>query len=202
MQISMDGKKIRFFAFITLLLCLSGAARAAIVEISAMGSYSKDDLPNGYKSVQRRYTGSIDFKFTSVSSLQFEYTESSTTASYPTTIGTLLPTRTTEEIHNQDRIYSFNWVQNLVPSKWIIQPYFLIGGGRMVRRYKDRLPAYNLTVQEFVQDVATGTGGVGLRLFLTHSMALKAEAKTYVPKFHFRQWKESEQLSLGLSWTF
>jgi hypothetical protein len=205
MQISMDGKKIRLWpclALSALAFFLCPSAMAAVVELSAMISYTKEDLPNGYKSTQHRYTGTVDFKFTQVSAIEFEYTDSRTNVAYPTTVGTFLPIATTETVLQHDRVYSINWVQNLVPSKWILQPYFVIGGGRMVQKYADTIPTYGITVQEFAQDVTVGTGGLGCRLFFTHNMALKAEAKTYVPKFHFRDWKQDEQLSIGLSWSF
>jgi hypothetical protein len=41
-----------------------------------------------------------------------------------------------------------------------------------------------------------------LRLFLTKNMAIKSEFKTYVPNFHYKQWKENQNTSFGLSWLF
>ncbi len=196
----MDGKIIRFF-----LLCLAlSAARdshAAVIEVSGMIAYSKADFADGYKSMQRRYTSSVNFKFTSVSALEFEYTDSVTKVSYPTNVGTLLPYYTTEAITYKDKIYSFNWVQNLVSSKWILQPYLVVGGGRMTRKYSKEYPEFNLG-ERVTQNVTTGVGGAGLRLFLTRNMAVKGEVKTYVPDFRFSKWKENQMFSAGLSWLF
>ncbi len=217
----MDGKKIRYLglppqrpikelprqrpislALIAALFFLTPTlAAAAVIEISAMLAYSTSDFADGYKSTQRRYSGSMDFKFTPVSALQFEYMDSSTSISYNTTLGQVLTTPTREAITYLDKVYSFNWVQNLVPSKWIIQPYFVIGGGRLTRRYTDELPEFGFK-QVTTQNVVTGTGGLGIRLFFTRSMAIKAEAKTYVPNFQFSKWKENQMLSVGLSWMF
>ena len=172
-----------------------------MVEISGMLAYSTSDFDDGYHSLQRRYTAQLDFKFTPVSALEFEYTDSITKISYPTTLGgyLLLPTR--QATTYKDKIYSFNWVQNIVPSKWILQPYFVIGGGRMTRVVTVELPDIPYR-QESSQNVTTGTGGLGVRLFFTRSMAVKAEAKTYVPNFQFAKWKETQMLSVGVSWTF
>jgi len=194
----MDGRVFRIFL---LILFLPITADAAAVEISGMLAYSKADFADGYKSVQRRYTASIDFKFTSVSALQFEYTDSVTKVSYLTNVGSLLSYYTQEAITYRDKIYSFNWVQNLVPSKWILQPYFLIGGGRLVRRYSKEYPEFGLSTV-VTQNKVTGVGGLGLRLFLTKKMAIKSEIKTYVPDFRFSKWKENQMLSVGLSWLF
>jgi|GEM_PF-685097 len=196
----MDGKTIRSLA---LFLCLlvPGLAKAATVEISGMLAISKSDFADGYKSEQRRYTGSMEFKFTSVSALEFEYTDSKTQTSFPTTLGTLLVRPTKQTISYRDQIYSFNWVQNLVSSKWIIQPYVVMGGGRMVRKATIALPEFNYS-EDSTQNVTSGTAGVGIRIFLTKSLAFKAEMKTYVPNFEFKKYKENQMTSFGLSWMF
>ncbi len=196
----MDGKKIRVLALL-LFAWAPASAFAAVVELSAMLAYSTSEYADGYRSVQRRYSGSIDFKFTSVSALQFEYMQSKTEIAYNTTLGQLILIPTRENITYEDKVYSFNWVQNLVSAKWIIQPYVVVGGGRMNRRVTDELPAYNYK-SVTTQNVTTGTGGAGLRIFLTRNMAIKAEAKTYVPNFQFSKWKENQMLSVGLSWMF
>ncbi len=203
----MDGKKIRFLALLLATVSASALfpgeqASAAGVELSGMFAYSTSDFADGYKSVQRRYSGSIDFKFTAVSALQFEYMNSVTKTSYPTTLGgRILIGTTTEALTSEDQVYSFNWVQNLVSTKWIIQPYVVFGGGRMTRRIIYELPQFGYK-ETATQNVTTGTGGAGLRFFLTRSMAIKAEAKTYVPNFQYSKWKENQMLSVGLSWTF
>lgn len=196
----MDGKKIRFL-LLALVAFSAPNAFAAAVDISAMLAYSKSDFADGYKSEQRRYTGSAALKFTPVSALEFEYTESVTKISYNTTLGQLLKVSTREALTYEDQIYSFNWVQNLVSSKWILQPYVVVGGGRMTRKVTDELPEYAYRVVT-TENVTTGTAGVGLRFFLTRAMAIKTEAKTYVPKFQFSKWKENQMLSVGLSWSF
>lgn len=196
----MDGKTVRL---LLLLLCLltPGSAFAAAVEISGMIALSKTQFADGYNSDTKRYSGSIDFKFTAVSAIEFEYMDSRTVTSFNTTLGNLLLRQTKQEVTYRDQVYSFNWVQNLVSSKWIIQPYFVIGGGRMVRHITIRLPEYNYA-ENTVQNVTSGTAGLGLRIFLTKALAFKAEARTYVPNFQFAKWKENQMLSFGLSWMF
>lgn len=198
----MDGKVVLLLSLLGLFMGV-GESRAAVIELSGMLAYGKADFADGYKSTQRRYTGSIDFKFTSVSALQFEYTDSTTKVSYPINLSSMLitPRTTTQAISYRDKIYSFNWVQNLVPSKWIVQPYVLLGGGKMQRRLTKEIPELGLSESE-VQNVTTGTGGMGLRIFLTRNMAIKGEMKTYVPKFQFSKWKENQLFSVGISWVF
>lgn len=195
----MDGKKVFFWALLALLPWQK--AMAANIELSGMVAYGRANFSDGYNSVQRRYTGSIDFKFTPVSALQFEYTDSTTKISYPVNISSILPypVYTTEATTYRDKIYSFNWVQNLVPTKWLVQPYVLLGGGKMKRNLLREYPELGI-YQTVSQSVSTGTAGIGLRIFLTKNMAVKGEAKTYVPKFQFRKYKENQMFSVGVSW--
>lgn len=201
----MDGrtpKKSKFLSlFIFLTVFGSTSTQAAVVELSGMLSYGRAQFATGYNSIQRRYTADIAFKFTSVSSIEFEYTDSDTRVSYPTTVGNLIAQSTTANIRYHDRVYSGNWVQNLVSSKWLIQPYFKIGGGRMVRQYTEALPEFGYS-STTTENTVTGVAGLGIRIFLTKNMALKGEFSTYVPKFHFKSWKENELFSSGLSWLF
>ncbi len=196
----MDGITIRSFLFLLASL-FPLAANAAVVELSGMIALSKSEFADGYRSDTRRYTASIDFKFTSVSALEFEYMDSTTKTSFSTTLGNLLLRSTRQEVTYKDQVYSFNWVQNLVSSKWIIQPYIVFGGGRMVRHVKVDLPEYAYS-ESTVQNVTSGTAGAGLRIFLTKALAFKTEAKTYVPNFQFAKWKENQMISFGLSWLF
>jgi hypothetical protein len=210
MGASMDGKTNRFATARVLaagiaLIVAAGVypreASAAVVEISGMIAFTSANFGDGYSSSSRRYTGSIDFKFTPVSALEFEYTDSSQVLEYPTDLGGRLSSNIKERDTYKDIIYSFNWVQNLVSSKWILQPYVVIGGGRLNRRITQEFPQYGFR-QDTSQNVLTGTGGAGVRLFLTRSMAIKGELKAYVPNFQFAKWKDNEALSIGLSWAF
>lgn len=195
----MDGRK-----FLTLLCAglFLGASpvRAAVVEVSAMYASSKSQFDD-YKGTQRRYTGSIEFKFTQVSSIQFEYTDSFSENQTKTDIGTNLVHLTPMITTYSDKIYSVNWVQNLVPAKWILQPYIVFGGGKVARKASQSIPEINKTVSD-KQSSTTGTAGAGLRIFLLQNMALKTEFKSYVPDFKFKKWKENQMLSVGLSWLF
>jgi hypothetical protein len=199
MGFSMDGKKITLAVLLGIFSALP--AWAANVELSGMVAYAKANFSDGYNSVQRRYTGSIDFKFTAVSALQFEYTDSTTKISYPINISSVLPypVYTTEATTYRDKIYSFNWVQNLVPTKWLVQPYVIFGGGKMQRDLLREYPELGI-YQTITQKVSTGTAGIGLRIFLTKNMAVKGEMKTYVPKFQFGKYKENQMFSVGASW--
>jgi opacity protein-like surface antigen len=199
MQFSMDGRKSLILLCAGLFLGAS-PVRAAVVEVSAMYAYSKSEFED-YKGVQRRYTGSVEFKFTQVSSIQLEYTNSSSEYRTQTDIGTNMVYLTPLVTTYNDKIYSVNWVQNLVPAKWIVQPYLVLGGGKVARKVTQTRPELGKS-QTDTQNSTTGTAGAGLRIFLLQNMALKTEFKSYVPDFRFSRWKENQMLSVGLSWLF
>jgi hypothetical protein len=201
MQFSMDGRKFLTLACAGLFLGAS-PSRAAVVEVSAMYASSKSQFDD-YKGEQRRWTGSVEFKFTQVSSIQLEYTDSFSEYSTMTNIGTNIVNLTPFITTYQDKIYSVNWVQNLVPAKWIVQPYFVVGGGKVARKVTQRRPEVSGDQPQTArQNSTTGTAGLGLRIFLLQNMALKTEFKSYVPDFRFSKWKENQMLSVGLSWLF
>lgn len=195
----MDGKALRLL--LAGFLLIATPAEAALIELSALFSYGRARYSDGYSSDQWRYSGSIDFRFTPVSALQFEYINTTTKVSYPVNVGVIIPQNTLQASRYEDKVYSFNWVQNLVPAKWLIQPYIKVGGGRMERVQTIEFPQYGLRQTETLK-VVTGVGGVGLRIFLTKSMALKGEFASYVPDFKFKEWRDNQLFSTGLSWLF
>lgn len=197
----MDGKKT-LLSLAALALLTAAPARAAVIEISGMAAYGKSNLGDGYTTLQRRYSGSVEFKFTSVSAIQFEYMDSMSKYTSPVNVGTLIPKLSEQVTVYRDRVYSFNWVQNLVPSTWIIQPYIVFGGGKLKRKVKQEQPEFAKVLVDDTQSSTSGTAGAGLRIFFLKNMALKAEIKTYVPDFKFSQWKDNQMLSAGLSWLF
>lgn len=197
----MDGRTSRFLLILFAGVFCAPQSHAAQVELSGMVAYSKSNFSDGYDSMQRRYTSSLSFKFTAVSAIEFEYTDTVTKTSYLTNVASKLVYMTRVAYTYKDKVYSVNWVQNLVPSKWLIQPYVLVGYGKMQRKAKEEYPEFGVTT-EVTQFVNSGTGGGGLRIFLTRNMAIKLEARTYVPNFNFKKWKENQMTSAGISWTF
>ena len=200
----MDGKSAKLIFCLLLLFVAPQAAHSAVIELSGTGSYSKSTFADGftgYVSKERRYSASIEFKFSAVSGIEFQYMNSTSEVSYQTNVGTIIKYYTPINIGYKDEVYSVNWVQNLVPSKWMIQPYVKVGGGRLVRKYSELYPEFG-TGQVIQQNSVTGVAAVGLRIFLTRAFALKGELETYVPNFHYSQWQTNETFSAGLSWLF
>jgi hypothetical protein len=196
----MEGRsQLYLFLIIVLSLLFPHKGFAGVIETSIMGSYNRSQPAEGYRSTKRSYTGSIDFKFTAVSAVQFEYTHATSVYTFPSTLGGLLGTAVTVTLRQEDQLYNVNWVQNLVPAKFLIQPYFKVGIGRLL--HKERQDFIGI-VETSSQRYVNGVGGIGLRIFLTRNMALKGEFVTYVPDARFSKWKDNQNFSGGLSWVF
>ena len=186
---------------IACLLSFPSATFAGALEISGTIAYGKANLGGNAYSRQNRYSGEIAWRFTKVSALEASYMRSRTKISQPINLDFLLFQTIHQAVTYDDHVMSLSWVQNLVPANFIVQPYFKIGGGRLLRRQTVEYSAL-FSKQEVTQKSDTGVAGVGLRIFLTKNMAIKGEVVTYVPKFRFSTWKDSQMFSVGLSWVF
>jgi hypothetical protein len=191
----------RSLIFICGLLSMASDSQAGALEISGTIAYGKANLGKNAYSRQNRYSAEIAWRFTKVSAFEASYMRSRTKISQPISLDFLLFQTINQAVTYDDQVISLSWVQNLVPSSFIVQPYFKVGGGRLFRRQTVEYSAL-FSKQVVSQKSDTGVGGLGLRIFLTKNMALKGEVVTYVPKFRFSTWKDSQMFSVGLSWIF
>ncbi len=189
-----------------ILLVLFSAIRAEArpaVEISSMFSYGKSDLGNGAFTKQTRYSFSVGLRFTKVSAIEVSYLKSQTKNFSPDVLDSLVSEVIDQTLTYDDQVYSASWVQNLLSSKYILQPYFKVGAGRLIRKQRvDYTGILASESTEAIQESVTGVAGVGLRLFLLKNMALKGEFVSYMPKFRLSTWKDSQLFTAGLSWLF
>ncbi len=198
-------RKYGWLAVFVLLLLLFPAAGQArpTVEISATLSYGKSELGNRAFTRQNRHSFSVAFRFTKVSAIEVSYLKSRTRVFTPDVLNSIISEVVDQTVTYDDTVYSASWVQNLLPSRFILQPYFKIGSGRVVRKqnvhYTSILSSEN---SENIQASATGVAGVGVRLFLLKNMALKGEFVSYIPKFRLSTWKDSQLFTGGFSWLF
>src|SRR3989344_803971 len=200
----MDGIRKSGMALAAFLaMMIAGPVHAAVFELSGAVAYGKANLGPNASSRQNRYTAEFAWRFTKVSAIELSFMRTRSKMSQTVALNSVLVPTLTQALTYDDDVYSASCVQNLVPANFIIQPYFKVGGGRLIRKQKAEYS--NQTIienQEISQRVETGVGGVGCRLFLTKSMALKGELVTYVPRFQFSKWKDSQMFSVGLSWIF
>ena len=202
----MEGNTWQSVSWLLLILCpllvWIEHSEAAVIETSAMLSYSKSTISDTASSRQNRYTASIAFRFTKISAVELSYSVAHTKLSQQLNFtDSILFSTISQSTMVDDQVISISWIQNILPAKYIIQPYFKIGAGKLRRRQKVEFSAL-LSTQEQTQKSETGVVGLGIRIFLTKHMALKGEFVTYVPKFQFSKWKESQHFSAGLSWLF
>lgn len=192
------GRMLSATMLVCSMLCflLAREASAAAVELSALVSYNRSEINADTVSRQNRYSGAIEFYFTAISSIKFSYTYARTRIKQPTNIS-FAPTLNVEI---EDKVLSMNWVQGLLPSKFAIQPYLQIGGGRMWRSRSNEFPDFPLFNSEGSDRNETAVGGAGLKIKITKRINLKGEFTVLVPEFRFSQWKKNQYFSVGLSW--
>lgn len=201
----MEGnrQKNRLFAiFILALFYIAGPrAQAGQLELGGTIAYGKSNLGQGASSRTNRYTAELAWRFTRVSAIELSYMRGRTKFSQTVQLDSIVMSSINQSVTMDDYVISASWVQNFVPADFIIQPYFKIGGGRMVRKQRVVYSAI-WTPQEVNQKTETGVLGLGLRIFLTKRMALKGEFVSYMPRFHLSEWQDSQLFSAGLQWIF
>ncbi len=174
---------------------------AGVIETSALISYGDTNVGDSGRIKQSRYTASIAYRVTKVSAIELSYMHSESTVGTTIRIGSLLVPEVSQTIVYEDAAISASWIQNLVSSKSIIQPYVKVGAGRLIRKQK---VTYSVALNGREQKKTENTGviGAGLRLFLTKHMALKGEYVVYLPNFKTSDLSSNRNLSVGFSWLF
>lgn len=205
--VSIDIQKLISFAwflFVAVLFLFTSTANARpAVEISSMFSYGKSELGGGAFTQQTRYSFSFALRFTKVSAIEVSYLRSKTKNFSPDVLDSLVSDVIDQTLTYDDTVYSANWVQNILPSKWILQPYLKVGAGRLIRKQRvDYTGILSGESKETIQESVTGVVGAGVRLFLLKNMALKGEFISYMPKFRLSTWKDSQLFTAGFSWLF
>ncbi|MBI3535282.1 MAG: hypothetical protein HY072_07335 [Deltaproteobacteria bacterium] len=105
-----------------------------------------------------------------------------------------------EDTTFHDRIYSVNLVQSFTGKSAAIQPYIKIGIGQLNR---DAVGTYIGGYAPPVSvDSVTGVLGVGLRLYVTRTFAIRSEATSYLAGGSVRNWKNNIVINFGLSVVF
>jgi hypothetical protein len=164
-------------------------ARAEKFEISAGFSFNRTNYSPGNFSWTRRLGGSLDFKFSPLSSIEFAMQHV-----YDRTkiLGY-------EDTYFQDQIYSVNWVQNLFTFA-SIQPYFKVGAGQLNREAGGTYG--NGTSPNPRTDSLTAIIGVGTRVYVTRGFGIRIETMSYLTGGSIATYKDNVGFTVGASVAF
>ncbi|MBL7713980.1 MAG: outer membrane beta-barrel protein [Bdellovibrionales bacterium] len=165
------------------------SAHAGVVELSTGFSYSRSNYAAGSYTWNRRIGGSVAYHFSATSGIEWAF--------QMIVDRTVIANGTLQDTTFNDRVYSLNWVQSFLPRESVFQPYVKIGIGQLNR---DAEGTYSGGVSPPARlDALTGVVGMGFRLYLTKTFAIRGEATTYLQGAELRTWQDNLGFTLGTS---
>jgi len=159
-------------------------ADAGVFELSGSFSFAKNRIDANNRSKRVSYRGAFGFHFTQVSGVELSY--SMITTQYESSLNAGITVK--------DRIYSFRWVQSLVPRNTPVQPYIKVGVGQLNRNASGLISGKTDAV---ILDLA-----VGIRIFVSQQIAFNLEVNSYPEGGNISTWDENLLLSAGGSFYF
>lgn len=192
----MNSKKKRIVAGaamaagLILALIPSSALGAGGFEISTGFSFSRSQYNNQDFSWNRRWGASLGYNLTETSEIEISFqdvVDRTRIVNY-------------EDTTFHDRIYSANWLQNLVGKSYFVQPYVKGGIGQLNREATGSYA--NGAAPASRVDSLTAILGGGLRIYLTRSFAIRSEVSSYLTGARIKTWKDNVAYTLGVSLRF
>lgn len=182
--------RLIFFLMVLVLVQLHALqACADNFELSMGFSFNRTNYSEGNFSWVRRWGGTLGYKFNSVSGLEFgaqDVVDRTKIVGYEDTV-----------FH--DEVYSLNWVQNLFTFAWL-QPYFKVGAGQLNREATGEYA--NGASPNPRTDSLTVVLGLGSRLYLSRSFAIRVEATSYLTGGSIRTYSDNVGFTVGGSVAF
>lgn len=182
---------IAFLSFLVILIAaIPSSAFAGFWETSVGFNYSRSEYSGGSFAWTRRTGVSLGYNFNDSSTMEVAYQKSFERNHY----------EGFEDSFYDDKVYSVNWVQNILGKQSFIQPYFKLGVGQLIRNASiyDGVGRSQITKLKQV----TGVIGAGMRLYLTKEFAIRIEGTSYLPKGHLEEWRDNFAFSFGVSLYF
>lgn len=168
-------------------MLLPWKAAAGVFETSAGFSFNKTSYGDNSYSWSRRYSASIAYYFTEISSIELAYQDA---YSRNKILGL-------EDTSFHDKIYSANWVQHFTGRDFPIQPYIKLGIGQLNRDAAGTYATGGNPPQQ--EDSVTGILGAGLKIYITKGFGLRGEATSYLTGGKLGSWKDNISATAGIS---
>jgi hypothetical protein len=167
----------------------SGAAHADYWELSMGFNYSRSAYSGGSYSWNRRLGGSIGYNFSDSSTIEYSYQKSYERNHY----------EGFEDSFYDDEVSSVNFVWNVLGRTAQIQPYGKFGIGELNRK----ATIYDTgRTQDQELNQLTGVLGVGLKLLLTKTLAVRVEGTSYLSGAKISSWKDNFGATFGVSFYY
>lgn len=167
-------------------------AAAGYFEISAGASFNRSNYGEGSYEWNRRWSGSFGYHFTQRSEVELSFSDSVTRTNIPGYQNTTL----------HDQTYSAAWIQSLLGSAALVDPYLKAGIGQLNRVASGTYDSYGGAAADSQTGSLTQILGVGVRIGLTKRFGIRGEANTYITGFRLSTWQDNVYLTTGLSFYF
>jgi hypothetical protein len=164
-----------------------GNARADYWEFSAGLNYSKSTYTGQSYTWNRRLGASVGYNFSDSSTIELAYQKSFERDHY----------EGFEDSFYDDQVYSVNLVWNILGRGARIQPYAKVGIGEL-----NRVAAvYDSIGRSQIEnlDQVTGVIGVGVKFFVTKTIALRLEGTSYLANGRIKTWQDNFGATFGVS---
>ncbi|MBC7691705.1 MAG: outer membrane beta-barrel protein [Methylotenera sp.] len=189
--------------FPVMLLCITAATAALVpvprqaaaadgtkLEYSLGFSFNRTQYDGGSFNWERRWGTSIGYNFSDTSQLEASIQDVFSRNKFAGF----------EDDTYHDQIYSADWVQGLVGKEYRIQPYVKAGIGQLIRK-ASATNSNGITKSSSIGQL-TGVLGAGLRLYITRTFAIKAEATSYLTGGSIATYKNNLAGTIGVSLNF
>jgi hypothetical protein len=161
--------------------------KAGVFELSGTFSFNDDDYGDGNYEWTRRWAASFGYHLTELSEIELSFQD----VLDRTMIAGF------EDTTFHDRIYSVDWVQAITGRDFPVQPYAKLGVGQLNRDATGSYVGGSMPPLEL--DQLTVLVGAGVKVFLSHSFGLKAEANTYLVGGSISTYNQNFSVNFGFS---
>ena len=197
----MDGVKLGRLgaAALSALLLLSPIAEAAgFVEVGGSVNYRRSAFDSENYQELISYTASVAYYFLEMSALELSYTNGYSDVSVKAPDDPLDPR---EELFTNFQLAALDLVFSFAEREDSFQPYVKIGGGYLKKEVYQQMNGGDIFLVTR-QEGAVPSGGIGFRLMLTHSFAIKVGVDAWTTPPTEQPVTVDYAGSLGVSWLF
>jgi hypothetical protein len=184
---------MKFYAVLLFLFLMpfQAVAEGGVFEISGGISYSRSNYTNGNYSWSKRIGASFGYHLSQFSEIELAFQD----------VYSVTAISGFENTTFHDQVYSLNWVQSILPKTFAVQPYLKLGVGQLNREASGTY-GMGLASPPAIVDSVTVIIGAGLRIYLTRTFAIRAEASSYLTGGSISTWKDNVATTIGLSYLF
>ena len=179
------------------MLSFAQSSFASFVELGGSVNYRRSSFDSQNYQELISYTGSIAYYFLEMSALELSYTNgySEMSIKSPDPIDQRYEMFTNFQLAAMDLVFSFAGRDDM------FQPYIKLGGGYLKKEVFQRIGEGDTTLVTR-QEGAVPSGGIGFRLMVTHSLALKVGLDSWTTPPSQQPVTVDYAGSLGVSWLF